>query len=347
MSEPLHRASARLAVFHAVFGLVITVGALMPVFNGYLVYFWRVRDWNALTFYAGTTGIGLTFFARGVSGLWEAWRDRHLLDDEKDVPPMPIKLMEHLAKAFEFMPDPAAPGWKPFINPHGTRRWITLVDDKIMVAVSIAKDASGPRLVVGMHVERALDERVDAATALAILARFRNVGPFMDAGEIDRSVHAHRPRQRFWIALSLSTIAAWREKYAERAAARPKLTETVLDKWHVMVRRHLPERLPSDWSPPVALPGDDGLESGSWMFMADDLLVMALMVSDEGRTKLAVTVFSRDGEEVLNENDAMSVLRHFRGVREFVQVATGDDDAQRYRTFQGEVRELQRERLLN
>lgn len=102
------------------------------------------------------------------------------------------------------------------------------------------------------------------------------------------------------------------EKEKEKEAGRPELTS-------VSTRNHLPARPPPGWSVPMA--SKEG--RGAWMIETPGVLVIAKLVRvDRGRVKLQVAIIPEDRRR-LEDPQALSLLRHFRAVDEFVEDADG------------------------
>jgi hypothetical protein len=141
-----------------------------------------------------------------------------------------------------------------------------------------------------------------------------------------------RPLARSWVGIPRSTLV---RKGAPAPAPHPsKLPAppskpSVLPRDLVDLRRHhLPEKLPHEWSPPLAVP-----EQRMWMIEVDDLLVLVGFCSVGAQVKLMVCII---WVEELTDNQALAVLGKFRGVREFVP-EPGEADHPNCRMYLGEL----------
>lgn len=107
-------------------------------------------------------------------------------------------------------------------------------------------------------------------------------------------------------------------------------------------RKHLPAKLPFEWSVPLALtePHD-----GAWLIADDDVAFIVCLVTSLGRVKLAVTIWYPD-ERTVDEVRAYGVLEHFRGIREFVQT-DGAKEIPGARMYLGEIEATQEQAPLN
>jgi hypothetical protein len=96
-------------------------------------------------------------------------------------------------------------------------------------------------------------------------------------------------------------------------ADAPKFADKPLP-WHMTAsRKHLPSTLPARWSVPLALAEMGGI----WMIDVEDFAVLVAYTTVGDRIMLAVTIVPPPGDEV-TETFALAVLKHLRGVREFV-----------------------------
>jgi len=158
---------------------------------------------------------------------------------------------------------------------------------------------------------------VNDARCSAILGEMRLVSEFAEA-----EPYAKWPSARAW----LGTLPEF-ELPAPVPSKPPVVREPDLSPHLVAARKYLPAKLPPGWSVPMAVTSSYGTEwsAGAWAIGVDDQLVLAALVTSKGRVKLMVAIIRPDGSRA-SESEALRVLKHFRGVLEFVE-SPGAEDA--------------------
>jgi hypothetical protein len=277
-----------------------------------------------------------------VLGLTGIWLDP-ITDDSDErasrrllLSPKRLKRLERVA---EFLPDPPPLGWKPFFSPAGlSASWLSVADGIVVVAWVLPDDV-GYRLHVALVPK---DNRpIPHDRAAEILAHFRGVGRFAELAQSPEPIAKEYPTVRTWIALSYEAIAA-----LARPARSPEVIDGPLNEHLAAARKHLPAKLPDDWSVPLAITEPhEGWTDGAWLIADDDVNFIACLVTSRGRVKLAVTIFHPDGVAV-NDARAYSVLEHFRGIREFVSTE-GAKEIPGARMYLGEIDAMEEPALLN
>jgi hypothetical protein len=235
---------------------------------------------------------------------------------------MPISLdrLRRLHKALDFLPEPLPESWSPALSPHGTVLWRVIVGGDVVLLAWVVCYNVGDRLHVTLAHEREA-RAVDDTRAAEILAHFRGVTSFAEQAKTLRPILEKLPGARTWLALPFETVRSM-----PVPSAPPELTTTPLNAHLAAVRRHLPSKLPEGWSVPLAITEQRfGWRHGAWMIEHEDVISIVMMFVSGGRPKLSVTLFRPDQSEV-GEYDALDILKHFRGVREFVQTEMTDPE---------------------
>jgi len=246
-------------------------------------------------------------------------------------PPLSRARRRRLAKAREHFPDPWPDDWSRPLSPPASVVWEIRAGDVIAMPF-VFEEATGFWLHVVLAAAGDPRERVSDDRAAAILGRFRGVGDFAEIAEPPKRLVEAYPGARGWIALPHDVAA--------KMVPPPKLPairEQPLNPHLAAVRRHFPEKLPFGWSVPLAVTEvHDGWDQGGWLFHDDDACVIVMLTTSRGRVKLAVLIHHLDGSPV-DEARAMDVLKHFRGITEFVQTETDDEDLPGARAYLGEL----------
>jgi hypothetical protein len=243
-----------------------------------------------------------------------------------------------LMNALQYLPAALPAGWSEPMSVKGTVAWTFAVKDAIATVWTVAGDV-GPSLHVAL-ARKGGEGRVSDVEALEVFGAFVDVTEFVEVESAPSRVLQTHPLARAWMALPREVAAA-----LPRPERLPVPDEKPLNQHLIAARKHLPEKLPFGWSVPVAVTDKyEGWDDGAWMVEDDDAVVIACLVTSRGRVKLAVTIFHPDQSDV-TEARAMAVLKHFRGISEFVQTdATG---VQGGRMYLGEIQKTDSRALLN
>jgi hypothetical protein len=242
---------------------------------------------------------------------------------------------QRIVRARQFLPEVALPGWTVPIAIRGGDGWAVDVGD---VGLVISVHGKGGMWSLRVIVTpRSGTDVVGDARCAEVLSQLTNVKEFFEGAELPTV-----PTARVWYALPRSM-----ERKLPLPEAPIEPIEPELSPHLVAARKYLPEKLPKDWSVPIAITEDHGTEwkDGAWMMGTGREIMLACLCTSKGRVKLAVTIFRPDGEEV-SEGTALELLRQFRGVLEFIQTDTSDDPAPRRSTYLGELQPAKGERAM-
>jgi hypothetical protein len=235
--------------------------------------------------------------------------------------PLSTDRMNRLNKAQEFLPDPCPPGWSSPISPHGTVAWRIYVGDDVVSLSWVVRYSTGYRV----HVTLAQKDGapVGDRRAADIFAHYRGVNRFVELAQTPEKLVKELPGARTWIALP-DEVAREAVRSAPLPPKAPEPIERPLNEHLLAVRKHLPPKLPVGWSVPLAITEEhEGWTDGAWMIETREAILIVAIVASQGRAKLSVTIFHPD-QSVVNEAQAMRVLKHFRGIGEFVQTDIKD-----------------------
>jgi hypothetical protein len=170
---------------------------------------------------------------------------------------------------------------------------------------------------------------VSDAQASKILSSFLGVTEFWEIKEGPESLRKKYPTVRVWRCVPTylkEIVRPLRERLPRYEA--PKLSAR-----QRLLRAHLfPEKLPTDWSPPVAqrVELDDGTWLDAWTVIIDDLFVVAsIAIGGPELLRLAVTIVGAP-EELPDEVRCASVLASFRGVGDFRECDSHDPMTRMY-----------------
>lgn len=285
--------------------------------------------------------VATAFAAYGLVGLWMA----PLLDDR----PVSLrefalgpKRMKRMADLLELLPEETPTGWSGPINPKPTDGcWIALSGGAAIIAY-FTDESYGRHFFVTLGSKD--PGSISDDRAADILTHFRGVGPFMETAFTPDVIAQSFPQIRTWVALPYETI-----KNLPIPAIPPAILDTPLNAHLRAVRKHLPTKLPEGWSVPLAVTHvDDAVAdqwAGVWIVMDDDAVFILQLVGSLDRAKLCVIVWHPSGETV-TEARAHDILRHFRGITEFVQC--GDDGSiAGARTYLGKIETTLQQSLLS
>jgi hypothetical protein len=211
-------------------------------------------------------------------------------------------------RAHDFLPEKQPPGWSVPFKLRAEESWAMDVGDEGLL---VRLQRRGPFWLLRAFITtRGGGRLANDSRCAEILSHLQGLGEWLesDAGAFPATrVWAAFPRAqrpRFDVPEDLS--------WPPEPAGKPRLAA---------VRKHLPEKLPEGWSLPVALADDHGTgwTDGGWLMAVDEtLMAIVSLCTSDGREKLAVALFHRDGSDV-GDAEAVDVLRHFRGVHEFSQ----------------------------
>ncbi len=265
-------------------------------------------------FAALLTGPGLVALLVGLVLVRDRWRD--LRDGQAQLLGKAVPLRStrsaRLTLALQFIPFPPPEGWSRPVSPRGTVMWhFQTPGEDVAVWVVLAR--YGPKVYAAL-ARRGSAEHVDDARALEVLGHLQDVTEFIEVEETPSAVAERLPGARTWLALERDAAAAM-----ARPPKAPVPVDAKLNEHLRAARRYLPAKLPVGWSTPVAFTEPaEGWDDGAWMIDDDDVVILACLVTAQGRVKLAVTIFCPD-QTVVTEARAMDVLKNFRGVSEFEQ----------------------------
>lgn len=282
------------------------------------------------------TAFALLMFALALRAGTREWRERRRQEELDAVDSLPRfrgrERLERLYYARDFLPKTPPPGWSvPYVIKDGEEGWML---DAGQEGVLASLERSGPFWGLRVYITTRGGAKTGAipsdARCAEILGHLRGVGEFVECKGVDA------PCTRAWLGLPRALRPRWRPPVDVPAPSEAPLNPLLAD-----ARKHLPEKLPPDWSVPVAMTDDHGTEwtDGSWMFSVDDLMVLVALCTSRGRIKLCVTIFHPPGEP-LGEGAALDVLKHFRGVVEFTQ---GDRHSEGFVTYLGEIGDRRRD----
>jgi hypothetical protein len=231
-----------------------------------------------------------------------------------------------LYRAREFLPEDPPPDWGTIYVRRDDDGWMFDAGSQGVLA-RLEHEGSMWALRV-LITSRGSELPPDDARCSEILHHLQGVGEFLECDGL-----GDQPGTRVWLALPRDMRPRW-TRLPEGAAVPP--AAAALNRRLESARRHFPIRLPKGWSVPVAVtePHGTAWKDGAWMFGADDVIAMVNLWVVDGRTKLFVGLFRRDGSDV-GEAEALDVLRHFRDVHEFSQ---GERSAEApYIAYLGEI----------
>lgn len=280
--------------------------------------------------------LGLVFLVLGAGILWTLRREKAAH------PPPPARRgpnIDRMYRTREFLPEAPPPGWSIPIAPRGRDVWAVDTDaERIIAALEHEGGHWALRVTILRHDSA---EPPGDSRCAKILGEFRGVGEFIEGVPIDEL-----PASRTWLAVPRGLRPKWRVPNAPPEPCEPDLSPHL-----VAARKYLPEKVPRGWSVPVAITDDHGMEwkDGAWMMGAGREVILACLCTSKGRVKLAVTIFRSDGKEV-SEATALDLLRQFRGVLEFVQTDSSEEDLKegdppRY-TYLGELQPVRGQRAM-
>jgi hypothetical protein len=225
-----------------------------------------------------------------------------------------------LNKALAFFPEPLPANWSSVLSPLDTVLCRVVVDGDVVLYAWTSRYDVGDRFFVTLTHEREA-HAVDDTRAAEILTHFRGVTAFAELAKTPGSQLDRLPGARTWVSLPLETVRAM-----PVPSAAPELSTTPLNAHLAAIRRHLPLKLPPGWAVPLAVTEQRfGWKHGAWFIEHEGVVSIVIMFLSGGRPKLSVTLFRPDHGEV-GEFDAMEVLKHFRGVREFLQTEMTDPE---------------------
>ena len=131
-------------------------------------------------------------------------------------------------------------------NPQPTDcSWVAFSGGAVIITYFI-DEPPGRHLFVTLASKDA--DSISDERAADILAHFRGVGPFMERTFTPDVIAERFPHVRTWVALPYETI-----KNLPIPARPPAILDTPLNPHLRAVRKHLPTKLPDDWSVPLAV----------------------------------------------------------------------------------------------
>ncbi len=240
-------------------------------------------------------------------------------------------------KAFEFLPDPTPPGWTKGFSPFERSQWFAWTRDEAVMSWVVAYDV-GYCLHVGLGHKGRTGKPVSDERAAEMLGAFRSPTPFIELSfENGPWSPDWWPGARMWMA---PASEPWSSPRA-RSDAKPALLdqpalEYLAPEHLALTRKHLPEKLPPCWWPPLPIVGAGGAwKDGAWLLGDSHTCLLVSRVRLRRGTKLAVLVLHPNGSEV-SMGEARFALEELRGIRAFVQ-AGGGECFPRARLFLGEI----------
>ena len=299
-------------------GLGVATYQLLRLYAEYLGFPW----WDV-----GVIGCGVLLALLAYLGLRDPARDRdtRLLAWLPGDPPKYIGVLQQVR---DFLPSPVPDAWsvsRAFLG--RGERVLDTPSERLRVTLIRRVEQSLLRVVIA---PRAGATPVADDRCAELLAPFRGVTAWTEIEPYRDSARG----DRVWLGSLAVRPPTYDPPPHPPAPRAPELSPHLL-----AARRHFPGRLPWRWSVPVALTQDNGTgwKDGTWMFRVDgEVTALVSLVTDESRVKLAVT-FLWPPDESPNEATALDVLRHFRGITEFVQCKNQDDELPTGCTYLGEI----------
>jgi hypothetical protein len=263
---------------------------------------------------AALIALGVPLFAFYGAAARDKWREaRRAQAGGSALGPGGNRRMERLLQARDFLPEALPEGWSAPVASGGSDSWVLDVGpDALIVQL---EPSMGAQLVKALIVPRGRKEPVSDERSREILGNLRDLGEFIEVVP----PHGLPQPTRVW--------AAWprgaRPRLIRSLQSLPPESPILRDRplpWHMTAsRRHFPSKLPIGWSAPLALDEMGGI----WMIDVEDFPVLMAYAMHRDRITLAVTIIPPEGEEV-SETFALSVLKHLRGVGEFVPTDVAD-----------------------
>lgn len=205
----------------------------------------------------------------------------------------------------KFLPETQPPGWSRPIAPRGRTDWIIQAGDEQVIVAPRMRGEQTLAIRVAIVPPKGTAVPVSEERCREILSCLPGVTEWAEV-EGPRA----RSSTRFWYGAA----DGMRPKFTDREIPDelPKPRGRAPSWMAVELRRHFPEKLPSDWGVPIAMANGMG-----WIFEAPPFVVMMGFCTIADRVKLIVTLIEGRGEKQ-TEEAAMSVLSKFRNVSEFV-----------------------------
>ncbi len=238
-----------------------------------------------------------------------------------DRPASPVRSASEVIATFwacDYLPVTPPPGWStPVTSRRAVGTWLVTADggEDLQVQMDIRGQRAPVVRVVILPPEGTTEPTSDARCR-EILRHLRVAGQWFELLVQPDTPERKVSSMRVWLGADWSLVP---KLESGRIDKLPELPETrPLPTMTEELRRHLPEKLPSGWSVPIALRDDDG-----WMFQTERFLVVVGLRAVREHARLVVSLVA-DGEEELDRKQAAQVLRRFRYVREWVPEDAGD-----------------------
>jgi hypothetical protein len=201
-----------------------------------------------------------------------------------------------------FLPATRPPGWSAPLAPRGTSAvHVGTGRERVILTLSFLASSSCA-LRVSILPLPGDTKPVGLERCKEILGHLEQIEEWVEPDQ-------EFPVARVW--LGRSELLTQEPSY-EVPAAAPKARPRRLTEHAEEIReRHLPRRLPDDWSVPVSMPRRDG-----WMFEAEIFFVMVVLCTTEDGVRLLVSLM-HTGRGELTPTAHVSVLGQFRNVGTF------------------------------
>jgi hypothetical protein len=283
-----------------------------PLYRGYLVL-GREGAWGIPLAVTIVFSLGFLFM---VALFWLDLHERPRPDGRRAYPFDGRSPLARLYRLRDFLPEEPPSGWSVPFRLRDQDSWIMDAGDE---GLMLRLERSGPFWAVRAFITTRGGAPLPSDGRCAeILGQLRGLGEWMECNPGDC------PATRVWLAFPRAQRPRFRVPeglpWPPEAAGNPALAAA---------RKYLPDKLPEGWSLPVAVTGDHGTgwKKGGWIMAVDEtLMAIVALCTSEGRERLAVALFHRDGSEV-GDAEAVDVLRHFRGVYEFAQSERSADES--------------------
>jgi hypothetical protein len=287
-------------------------------------------------------GLGLLFVGVGLVGAWFHPGGRDPGDRMLRRRLLHPRWTKRRHKAFEFLPRPRPPGWTQGFSLFRLPYWFHYTPDEAVLSWVKPYDV-GYCLHVGLGPDNRTGGPLSEERAAEMLGAFRSPTPFIELSPGGEPWLPDRwPGGRMWMA---PAGEPWSSP-PPRSVAKPALLDHPVDEHHAATRKHLPEKLPPCWWPPLPIAGARGAwKDGAWLIGDGHTCLLVSRVRFRRGTKLAVLVFHPNGSEV-RMGEARFALEELRGIRAFVQ-AGGGESFPRARLFFGEIEPMAQPEVLH
>jgi hypothetical protein len=201
-----------------------------------------------------------------------------------------------------FLPAERPPGWSAPLAPRGTSAvHVGTGHERVILTLSFVGSFSCA-LRVSILPLPGETKPVSFERCQEILGQLQQIEEWIEPAQ-------EFPVARVW--LGRSELLTQEPPYGVPAAAPKARPLRLMEQAEEIRERHLPRKLPDDWSVPVSMPARDG-----WMFEAEIFFVMVVLCTTENGVRLLVNLLYT-GEGELTPTSHVSVLGRFRNVGTF------------------------------